>query len=102
MPTQPRASRISMIRAKAAIVLANPSWARQPTARPHRTIMPVVTTLIRRSAPDCPNGIAQRAIGIERNRSITPRWTSAAIIITLAITPAKVAIANRPGIRYSR
>jgi hypothetical protein len=55
-----------------------------------------------RSAAVRPNGTDERAIGIDRKRSMTPSATSLEMSSALAITPAMALIANRPGMRYSR
>jgi hypothetical protein len=65
-------------------------------------MMASISRPVSRSAPVCPNGTAKRAIGMERNRSITPREASAAIRVMTPSHAEKVTIANRPGMRYSR
>ena len=60
------------------------------------------TIPVSRSARVRPNGTAVRAIGIERNRSTTPSATSLDTISALGSKPSTDAIANSPGIRYSR
>ena len=45
---------------------------------------------------------AERAIGMARNRSMTPREASVATRMVTAMTEVKDTMTNRPGIRYSR
>lgn len=76
-----------------------PLCARQPTASPQTTMPVRLTTPISSSAVVCPNGTAVRAIGMERNRSMTPLAMSSVIAVPVTIRPVIVVIANSPGIR---
>src|SRR6266496_5350345 len=58
-----------------------PLCARQPTASPQTTMPVRLTTPISRSVVVCPNGTAVRAIGMERNRSMTPLAMSSVVAV---------------------
>ncbi len=83
-------------------MLATPLCARQPTISPQATIITVPIRPSSTSAPVQPNGTAERATGMARKRSITPRAASEATVSVVLITAVKAIIAYRPGIRYSR
>jgi hypothetical protein len=55
-----------------------------------------------RSAPARPTTTAEGAIGIERNRSVTPLAASTLIEVIVAPMPKTIVIAYIPGRRKSR
>ena len=101
-PPQLSAYRSSVISPNAAAALAIPSRARHPTSRPIVAMIANPIVPVRRSARVRPNGTAERAIGMDLNRSTTPSATSLETIRALGSRPMTEVIANSPGIRYSR
>ena len=101
-PIQLTAKRTRRIRPNPASVEARPWWARQPTKSPTPAIMVVVMMPVPRSARVRPKGMADRAMGMERNRSTTPSAMSLEMRRALAMTPVMEVMANSPGMRYSR
>jgi hypothetical protein len=74
----------------------------QPTSRPHPTSTARSSSELTRSAVLRPITTAGWAIGIERNRSVTPRARSAATTEIVAAAPNIIVWANMPGMRNSR
>ena len=86
----------------AASAAARPECQRQPMASPHSTSAASDTTALSRSATLRPTTTADDAIGIERNRSVTPRATSFLIAWKVPSRPKTMVSASVPGIRNSR
>jgi hypothetical protein len=101
-PAQVTAYRNRTSSANAATVPAAPWCARQPASRPIPAMIARPSPPVTMSAPARPNGTASLAIGIDRNRSITPLLISAATPVSVVMTPVTEVITNSPGIRYSR
>ena len=72
LKARPKAATI----ATEAIARGIPAWKLKPTAYPTPIISPMIRTLRTRSAVVRPISTAERAIGIERKRSTTPRRRS--------------------------
>jgi hypothetical protein len=60
------------------------------------------STELSMSAPALPTTTADGAIGIERNRSVTPFCASVLTAIIVPSSPNAIVIANMPGRRNSR
>ena len=102
MPTQSSANRSRSSRPTAARVSAALPCQRQPTSSPQASSTARPRTELSMSAAPRPATTAERAIGIDRNRSVTPRAASVVTATMVASTPKSMVRANMPGIRNSR
>jgi hypothetical protein len=76
-----------------------PVSTRNPTRYPMPTIKIMMKTLRTRSASVRPASTADRAIGSERKRSMSPLFRSSASPIPVWIAPNATVCANTPGIK---
>jgi len=102
MPTQIIANRSRSSRPNAVSVGSRPALVLHPTSSPHPTSTARSSTELTMSAALRPTTTAGWAIGMERNRSVTPLALSAATAEIVAAAPNIIVCANMPGIRNSR
>ena len=76
-------------------------WNRKPTAYPTAMMIRIVTDIRRVSASRRPASTAERAIGIDRSRSITPFFSSTASAMAVPKQANAAVCAMMPGIRKS-
>jgi hypothetical protein len=101
-PIQVSAKRSSRINPTAAAASARLPRHCQPTSSPQTTSVVISSSARHRSARLRPVTSAERATGIDRNRSTTPRLTSLATLVAVAPRPYSMVITNTPGSRNSR
>ncbi len=101
MPTQSIAKRSRSSSPIAPSAAVGPWCQRQPTAYPTPVITASAATDWSMSAALRPTSTAPGAIGIERNRSMTPlprSWVTASIVLS---RPKAMVSASMPGTRYA-
>src|SRR3954451_10544614 len=76
-------------------------WIRQPTTRPVTTMTTIEIALSPTSAAVRPTSTADRLIGSERNRSMSPFWMSSAMLAPVMVDPKITVWARMPGSRHS-
>src|SRR3954451_6538709 len=76
-------------------------WIRQPTTRPVMTMTTIEMQLRPTSAVVRPTSTAERLIGRDRNRSMSPFWMSSAILDPVMVEPKITVWARMPGSRKS-
>jgi hypothetical protein len=99
-PAQVIAKANSSERPTAASASPTPLWIRQPTNSPVAISTPMPSTWVSRSDSVRPASTADRAMGSDRNLSISPLAMS--VVIPTAVPGAlpAIAIPNMPLIRY--
>jgi len=102
MPIQVSANRNHRINPTAAAASARPPRHCQPTIRPQTTSIVISSSARHRSARLRPVTSAERATGMDRNLSTTPRLTSLATLVAVAPSPYSIVITKMPGSRNSR
>ena len=78
-----------------------PPWKRKPTRYPTTNISAMITVLRNRSATVRPSSTAERAIGMERKRSTTPRFRSSASPMAVCVALKVTDCTKMPGSRKS-